>query len=276
MRMFTVRTICSLGLVASIGSPAPARASVVEALLDHLGGALMAPVSDELDHDKPRRLILNRTELTVQTGRTRSPVSEVLDHYRMKHRGGLLATLAQGPVGARSGDEQSGSFFTVDVTDPVRMDKLRAGTIPLGSAGGIRLAYAHRVGVFTYYVIAASDGPLAIDTLQPATTQDAPGADIPGVPRPPGIRILSLEEPAAGYRLVTYRVAMPGTAALNLAVEIVQGAGFTDDARFHAAAAEKGRLSARLTQGAQDLVISVHSDKLEVTQSHVSYLYRFR
>jgi hypothetical protein len=59
--------------------------------------------------------------------------------------------------------------------------------------------------------------------------QDAQGADADGVPRPPGVRLFSLEEPEAGYMLIAYQVPGAPAAALSETVERLRAAGLSDD-----------------------------------------------
>lgn len=272
-RLFGKMAVCGT-LIVQMCLLGSTRASVLDLLFDEFRAASTFSAPGELARDPLRRLLLNQVPLTIMTGYTRSSVGEVLDHYQAIHRGGLLEKYAGGAGGVRRGNAHGGFFFTVEVRDPALAEAAMHAKLPLSSAGALRMIYVQRSGDVTHYLTITSDKALPLGALQPVKGVDAPGTDIPNAPRPAGTRILSLEEPKAGYRLVTYEVPMTEGAALSLAIERVTGAGFREDHSFRSAAEQHGRRIVRLSNGKQDLLISVRSAARGVPDCRVTYLSR--
>lgn len=191
--------------------------------------------------DAPRTLRLNGLPLHVSSGSTTDPVHAVLDffHERCRQAGNsFVAPLAGAqskrddavpaapnrhllePI-VRDGGDQSGWLgcldFGVDHLAPqdlLRRARAFAASGDLAALGDLRFVWAMRDDSGdTSYVALATEGPVAIPALFPARG-DAPGADMPDVPRPPGSRrVLSAYQEHAAPSIVSYRVELPAEAA---------------------------------------------------------------
>jgi len=177
---------------------------------------------------------------------------------------------------------ESGYLITVKPIDMAAMQRLVSGEQALTATGPLRMVYAQRGVRYTSYVVTWSDGPIPQEILTPPPERDAPGADLPGVPRPGprSVRTFSLSEPAAGCATVSYKVAEPPAAALATAVSSLVGAGFHEDNDFSAAqqtltrnGADQGKQLAHLTRGERTLLVSIRPTP-STTGSTITYVSR--
>lgn len=177
----------------------------------------------------PRTLMLNGTELRlrVQTARNRK-LGEVLDTFerRCRERSGrfheLLTErsveltqpqreLLDGVIRADAG--RAGMVACLDVGEArlgvgellERVHRfLRSGDV--SDIGYVRYVRAEQDGADVFLVMFWNDGPFNIRRMFP-TSGDAPGVDIPGLPRPPkSRRVLSAWEEGEGPALNLYEV----------------------------------------------------------------------
>lgn len=168
-----------------------------------------------------RRLSVNGAELRFASGSTNDSVETVLAFYEQRcaeHDGGLRAQMdelnaggrvASGLLGAgsarrspatlRGGGERQGFVACLDARgarwtlDELTARMRRFGeTRDVSSIGHMRYLYAERSETGrTRYIGFWSDGRLNVSEMFP-TTGDAPGEEIPGVTRAPGLRRLLL------------------------------------------------------------------------------------
>ncbi len=110
--------------------------------------------------------------------------------------------------------------------------------------------------------------------------QDVKGADAAEIPRPRGVRLWSIVEPAAGYMLMAYRVPAPSEAALTETLERLATAGFASD--FSSPSAPSGSprrlqpMSGRVAGQVRELLVHVQPDDRVLGASLVIYLVRNR
>jgi hypothetical protein len=254
-----------LSLALLLGS-SPALASVSD-LIDRLRslppGLPVAPQS--LGQAPQRQVRLNGFPLHVTTGQTTGTLDMVLTFYQShllqpaKESGAAVQPLI---LRRKSSD----SVYLVSVL-PRSAEELRSmlkSRGPLASAGPVRVVYAQRSGSYTNYLALWTDAPIPPQVLQPDPTHDAPGSDLPEVPRPLGMRTFSIDEPAAGYSLVAYHVNSPPAAALASTVERLRQHGFRADPALQAvtAATENPAQSqlAHLSRAGRSLLVSVRPD----------------
>jgi len=185
--------------------------------------------------DASRTLHVNGLVLRVLSGSTRDSLTAVLDffHERCRRVGGELARLAPSapgrsvhplparvfePVLRREGT-QTGYLGCLDLgAAPLGLEpllrRLRAFARDgdLAVLGGLRFVWAAREHEHTTYVAVWNAGSLRLADLAPARG-DAPGADVDGIPRPPGSRrVMSVFQEGAAPMLVGYRAQLPASA----------------------------------------------------------------
>ncbi len=268
LRRFTIAAAAAVPLLLA----GPARASI----LDFMSGAVMSEgmpkVPGDVNRDKPRSVLLNGFPLFVETGRTNKRVNEVLDFYQQRYQGGALKELAGKPVAVRRDGADTGTLMTVEVPDKATALQMMDGKRTLSSAGPLRMVYARRSGISTDYMAIWSDRAMPPTILQPVQSGDAPGQDVPGVPRPDGVRTMTFAEPKAGYLLVMYRVNQsPESALLSTASRIAASGGWIKDPQFSGAAEKRRQLVARFSQGVRDVVVTARQGK---SGTQITYLAR--
>lgn len=253
--------IAACSLSSTLGMSSAARADVTD-LFQRLGGWLAArspvpPAPGSLGKGEPHRFLINGQVFEALVGRTTHPIHDVLDHYQSVYPGGELKKLAAGrPLGMRREGELTGELLTVDVSSEAQARELLDGRRTLLSAGPLRMVYAQRAGSFTDYVALSSARPVPEDALDPAANQDAPGADLDGVPRLIGaIRTLSFIDQRSGYALVQYRVPQSPPAALTLAVQRLQAKGFSEDRALSEAAGSSREPIRLFTRGSIGVMV---------------------
>ncbi len=258
----------------ALASPA-ARANITD-LLSRLGRPVpSAPRT--LKESQPRQLLLNGFALHVMSGRTPEGVDAVLDFYarQFSHE---EPGRPQPPMQRQRGRD-FGSIVAVDAPLQDTLKRLQSDRLHWALSAPLRMSYAHRAGDYTDYLAVWSDHALPDYVLRPPIDSDAPGADIPDTPRPPGSRrSFNVQEPESGYRVVTYLVDAPPVVGLELALATLQDAGYHLDASFQAATRRRGKLLLRLERPGRDLVVSAQAEKREPGggKSQVTYLSRER
>lgn len=232
-----------LGAVVAFGAtPGLARADITD-LVDRLGGMIgamrtrVALVPGSIGSGSTHRMIMNGQLLVVLTGRTTSSIHQVLDHYQKEFPGGALNQLAGRPIAMRREGAQTGQLLSVEVCSETAAKEITEGKRTLLSTGPLHMVYARRAGEYTDYLAVSSVRPVPDAAVEPSPAHDAPGADLPGVPRPSqAVRSLSLLDKTTGYSLVMYRLSDAPQAALVQSAEKLRGAGFTEDPNFASAA----------------------------------------
>ena len=137
------------------------------------------------------------------------------------------------------------------------------------------LAEDHRMEWMVHWQ--SADAPLPRSVLSPPRGQDAPGSDVPGVPRPHGsLRSFNLREPSAGYAIVSYVVDAPASNALSSVVSQLRGEGFAVDGSFGTAARAADQLILRLERPGRDLLVSAHPHGGAPDRSLLVYVTRSR
>lgn len=254
---------------------APARASVFDFLPDVLKSQEMPRAPGDTRKEETRPIQINGFPLYVTTGRTGRSVKDVLDYYQERYPGGALRELMGKPVNVRREADDTGTMMIVEVASRALADEIMDGKRTLQSAGPLRLIYARRTGVYTDYLMAWSDKPMPMDVLQPAHSGDAPGKDLPGVPRPTGAaRTFSFSEPKAGYQMAMFQVGAAPDVALRGAAMRMTGDGWQEDTTFGEAAKKRQKLVARFSKGKHDVVITARTGRAGPDATQLVYLLR--
>jgi hypothetical protein len=235
--------VMASALVASIVAVRQARAQVNEGMR-RLARQLM-PYAEQGAVETPRRVVINGETVYLATGLTRDSVTAVLDYYEAQcaRRGGRTtetlndgqrAQLAgaafnqlwtQAPMGGariesmREGDEREGYVICVDTGGQrVGFDELTRRlqevlrTGDLSRWGDLRYAYVTRRPTGTRILTVATEGRFNLLGMFPSEG-DAPGQDVPGLPRYPGMRrVVSAHEEGQPNGLGMYTVAAPMAA----------------------------------------------------------------
>lgn len=266
--------LCLLGLFA-VGDLRRAEASVFDSLPDILTSHQMPRAPGDVGQEKPRQVLLNGFPMNVATGRTSQRVKEVLDYYQDRYPGGVLKDMVGKPVAVRREGDETGTMMIVDVAEKARAMEVMEGKRNLASAGPLRLVYARRSGLYTDYLLAWTDKAMPPGVLQPVASGDAPGEDLPQVPRPQGgLRAFSFSEPKAGYRLAMYKLAQTPDEALRQAGESLRQAGWAPDETFEKSARKRGRRVARFSREGRDVVVTARASKEDARVTQLSYLAR--
>lgn len=184
-----------------------------------LGHQMMRYV-DQRAMGEVRHMFLNGARIEFATGTTNDPVSTVLDYYQRRcaeHDGSIREQLAE----IAQSTQRNGRAQREEPTPNISLNTLRAGSenqgfvacLDLGNArltpseilqrlesfartgnltdvGRMRYLYAERsASGRTRFIGFWSDSELNIQRMFP-TSGDAPGEDLPDVPRAPGLRRL--------------------------------------------------------------------------------------
>jgi hypothetical protein len=201
------------------------RAELEQSLFEASEGMLALPAA--WFHGAPRDIQVNGAHVRVSSGRSELALPALLDHVEgvcNVHSGGLaeLVTSAshagrRAPPGVssvlRAEHGNEGVVACLDLgssrLSPEQMlAKLQrfAQALDLAELGGIRLVRARALSHGTFFVLAESQGAVAIANMFP-TSGDAPGADPALVPRPPrSRRLLSAWQPQTEPAIAVYEV----------------------------------------------------------------------
>lgn len=282
------RWLIPAGMALAVGTPAPADATVTD-LIERLRGQLQRSIPEPprppaaLDQGPSRQLQLNGLPLRVLTGTAPGSVESVLAFYTQE----FMQKAPKGvpdPLTLRHQGADSGYLLQVQPASAAAMQRLVRGELALTATGPLRIIYAQRGSRYTQYLVAWSRGPIPPEVLTPPPEHDAPGEDLPNVPRPgpSSVRTFSMSEPASGYATVSYKVPELPALALARATAILSGAGFLEDRDFAAAqqtltrnGADQGVLMAHLARRERTLLVSVRPDPNHIG-STVTYVSRSR
>lgn len=201
----------------------------VEQMLMGLGAEMMR-YGQATRQDAPRTLTLNGQALKLSVGSTKDSLADVLDHYESKcisRDGGLSQQLADAyrKSGPRLTEKQERLLDTTlrqDADDQGFVVCLDAGTGQIdwkrwvnrlskfletgnvSEVGQLRYVYAQRDKRSTTFVTLWAEGSLNVWEMFP-NAGDAPGFDLPNVPRPNGSRrLLSARESGFAQSINVY------------------------------------------------------------------------
>jgi len=227
-------------LATSVVAVRQARAQVNEGMR-RLARQLM-PYAEQGAVEAPRRVVVNGESMYLATGVTRDSVAAVLDYYEAQcaRRGGRTTESltagqraqlagaafnqlwAQGAPGGgriesmREGDDREGYVVCVDTGEArVGLDDLSrrlqevVRTGDLSRWGDLRYAYVTRRPTGTRILTVATEGRFNLLGMFPASG-DAPGSDVAGLPRYPGMRrVVSAHEEGQPNGLGMYTAGAP-------------------------------------------------------------------
>lgn len=261
-----------IGVVTlTVAAPQPARADITDLFQLLRPNFPQAPRT--LAESAPRHLLLNGFPLRMLSGRTPETPQQVLDFYEQRSRQRSRGAVPT-PVFRREGQD-FGILLAADGDGEELLRQMVARRLHYVHLAPLCMVFAQRAGELTTYLAISSDTPMPAQVLSPTSGQEAPGSDVPGVPRPAGsLRSFSLSEPAAGYVAVSYIVDQPPENAFASTVEELRAAGFTVDASFGTAARASGTLTLRLERGRQDLLISAVPHQSGAQRSLIMYVTR--
>jgi len=174
-----------------------------------------------------RAVRVNGVVLSLRTQVVESPLAETLRHYERlcSRTGATLSPYAQifSHFATRKGVRDSDGYVAcIDLAVTgletiVRKFSRFSETWDLSELGPIRYVYARRAEARpsrdTFVLTLWTEGSLDLSHLLPIAGDDAPGSDLPGVPRPSGAqRILSAKEDGedAGVFIYLSGSASPG------------------------------------------------------------------
>jgi hypothetical protein len=216
------------------------------------GGAALLSYGGAAAQGEVRSFALNGARFRVLSGRSADPPAALLDAFgsRCVRAGGGFADqlrsagaihggssdLARGlPLDGvlRSGDGQRGyvacfDLGGVDVPPATLFTRVRRfiASGDLAAIGDLRFAWVERAADTTHYVGVWTDGPLPLRAMFP-TRGDAPGSDVPGLPRPDAARrVLSVSEAERAPLLVAYALASSPDVAARTYAAVLRAAGF--------------------------------------------------
>jgi hypothetical protein len=207
-------------------------------LIDDTGASMLAYAAQGR-LEGAHTLLLNGLRLRMQVGTTRDPAERVLAVFAGRCRarsGGVALQLQEGLHGRlpaklvtqtfdpvlQLGDARGGFVGCLDLgaqrvlpADLLARLSRFARAADVAEIGALRFAWARSEGRDTRYVALWSDQPLPLRSAFPALG-DAPGSDVPRVPRPSATRrVLSAWQEGAAPMLVAYASAQPAPAALR-------------------------------------------------------------
>lgn len=213
-----------------------ARADAREALFGI--GAEMMRLAGANRHDAPRTLVLNGQRIWLATASTDRGVHEVLDLYEQKckaHDGSLLVDREGLPESAlRALDDtkldttmrfetaERGTVACLDTgSDEQSLEQMAArlrafaSSADLHDVGDLRYAFVERTRGSTHVVTFWTEGSFRFREAFPREG-DAPGRDVPNLPRPPGSRrIFSAWEETEPQTMTIYSSATGGKMELK-------------------------------------------------------------
>ena len=272
VRVATLLLAIGFSAFCVLGMQAQARAHELIAS----AGEQMLTYARAQHSDGARTLQINGVPLHLVSGSTPDSVAGLLDfmHARCRDAGGRfeeqLQQASRGRIPRIAGgtrvpldgvlrldDEHGGYLACLDLgatriapEELLRRVQAFLATGNLAEVGDLRFIWATRSGQTTNYVAVFTQGPVPLLSMFP-TNADAPGVDLPEVPRPArSQRLLSTWQQDQAPMLVSYRVAAPlGAAEADFRALLVRhGYAIREpDARAqgsHAWLAERGASSA--------------------------------
>ena len=208
-----MRSLAGLSLTACAAAAALALAATdrVHAagteLIEAIGEPLRA-YSNARHDDGLRTLIVNGARLRLRSGTTTDGIDVVLDNQSASCR----------PIGAEHNPivrtrraDQGLAGCVVPRQGQHWIEGVRAwiASQDLAALGELRVTWAMTSPHGTRYVTVASDGPLVLPEMFPEDG-DAPGFDLPALPRPPEARrLLSTWQHGATPLLLSYQSTLP-------------------------------------------------------------------
>jgi hypothetical protein len=195
------------------------RARASELALD-LGPVLLAYAGAARDEGH-RTLLVNGARLELRTGVTEDSIDTVLARQR-ELCGPAHATPIVRSQSALEG--VLGCFVAADDTSLI--DRLLAfgETGDLTTLGELRATWVMASGDERRYVLIAARDTLALSQMFPSTG-DAPGVDVPSLPRPPEARrVLSTFQRGEAPMLVAYRSTLEAAALERRYLELLETA----------------------------------------------------
>ncbi len=220
-----------------------------------------------------RRLRLNGYPLEVVSGRTAESPRAVVDFYeqRYKNRGG--AGLAFPTF--RQDEDNTSVLATADGSGQSLLKVDRGRGLGPATLPPLCLVFAQVADDMTSYFAIFTEGAVPASVISPPRGHDAPGSDVPGLPRPYGsYRSYSLSEPQSGYAMVSYVVDAPPEQAFRSTVDQLRGVGYTADSALAQAAAQANYMLLYLSKKGQDLMLTATSDGGRLQHSLVVYVTR--
>lgn len=247
----------------------PSAGATITDLIKGLKGPAVPQAPHSLGEGKPRSVLLNGFPIQLVSDTTSSSQQDVIGFYRdffLREANSTHTQLALQSIG----DDAS---FLLGAGSPslTGKDLTETGVLALLTGRPLRLVYAQRMGDRTDYVAAWSEKPLSAQIFALDPEKDAPGEDIPSIPRPKGKRILSFSEPATGYATASYRTMTPAAEAFRQTLDMLDAAGYVQDARLQklteqpALTAVSPRFVAHLSNRARELLLTVRQEKRRVS-----------
>jgi hypothetical protein len=195
------------------------RARASELALD-LGPVLLAYAGAARDEGQ-RTLLVNGARIELRTGVTTDSIDAVLARQRE-----LCGPAHTTPI-VRSQSALEGVLGCFVATDDTSLiDRLLAfeETGDLATLGELRATWVMASGDERRYVLIAARDTLALSRMFPSTG-DAPGVDVPSLPRPPEARrVLSSFQHAEEPMLVAYRSTLEAAALERRYLELLERA----------------------------------------------------
>lgn len=187
-----------------------AAAERVQATGAELADAISQPLltyANASHDDGLRTVIVNGARLWLRSGATADGIDTVLDAQRgpCRPRGA-----EHNPIVHIRRADQGLIGCIVPQRGQSRVESVRAlfETQDLAALGELRVTWAMSSRGGTRYVAIASDGPLELLRMFPEDG-DAPGIDVPGLPRPPRARrLLSARQEGAAPLLLSYQSSL--------------------------------------------------------------------
>ena len=197
-----------------------------------VGGELMrlGDAAEDLarsDGREGRALVFNGLTMRLTTGKSAQSVAALLDAFELECKGEAMMPLPTpltsepelSPL-VRWNEEEAGVAVCVVPADPdqtisawSRRLKKFTTSRDIADIGQVRYLRAMNAKGATTFVSMSSEGPMRLDNLVPRFG-DAPGTDMPGVPRPKdSLRTLSAYEKNESALLATYKVAKSTASA---------------------------------------------------------------
>jgi hypothetical protein len=260
-----------------------AKASVMDRLLGI--GQRMAPFLDDARGvEKPREVHMNGVRLWVAAGKTDRSPSEVRRWYAERYagkgtltdviteelkRGTVLPPSVTGLSQAEFGDDSIGGMAALDLGNGLSLKQLKPMVLKLaegkiGEVGHLRYLYFERTASGgTRYLTVWTDDQFDLTKFLPSGSEDAPGSDIDGVPRPPGsVRVLSADERGRLAQMAVYNGQGSVETASMFYNARMQTLGWAPDPRFATYAAEKGMHSMRyMNAKGHEVVVDLAADE---------------
>lgn len=188
-----------------------AAAERVQEVGEELAGSFAAPLlayAAASHDDGLRTLVINGARLRLRSGTTRDGIDEVLDAQAVPCR---PEGQALNPIVRTRRAEQGFVGCIVPRASESFAERWRAfaETHDLAALGELRVTWAMQSPIGTRYVAIASDGALDLLKMFPGDG-DAPGTDLPELPRPPETRrLLSTFQEGADAVLLSYESTLP-------------------------------------------------------------------